>query len=81
MAEDVKRFREELRRAVRSFWASDSGAKVSTLLSEKAFKTGFADEMKTIMERVRSEIRSAASKANLSEEYTRVWGKEKPKRE
>jgi hypothetical protein len=73
--EEVRTFREELSRVIRTFWDSPTGRRLAGELSKMAIRTGFADDMKKIMRGVKGQIADAAARANLSGNYKRVWGK------
>jgi len=67
--------RDELSRAVLSFWNSPAGRAVKKALSRYAHSSGFAGSMEDIMSNVKAQIEAAARQADLKTGYKSAWAK------
>jgi hypothetical protein len=68
--------RAKLKRAIREFWASPEGEKLSRALSAMAHVSGYAARVKAIMKNVADDLERAAEETEVGEYYKYAWGKE-----
>jgi len=71
----ISQARDELSRAVLSFWNSPAGRAVRKALSRYANASGFAGSMEDIMASVKPQIEAAARQADLKGGYKAAWAK------
>jgi len=72
---EAQRARAELSKAVRGFWDSPTGQKMRQLMSQIAHDTGYADEVKNIMQGVAADLKRVAEATNYGEALRWLWGK------
>lgn len=71
----AQKARQELARAIRSFWESPEGMQLREALSEAAYMTGYAQEVQAIMESIAPQLKDAAKRTGIAQAYRSVWGK------
>ncbi len=68
--------RARLKKAIREFWASPEGEKLSRALSVMAHLSGYADGVEKIMSQVSDQLKQLAKDTEVGEYYKLAWGKE-----
>jgi len=68
------KLRSELSRSVRAAWATPEATIVKDTLTEAAYKSGFADGMRNLMNTIADQIRALAERT-IKDAYREVWAK------
>ena len=72
---EAQRARAELSKAVRGFWDSPTGQKMRMIMSQIAHESGYADEVRNIMQGVANDLRRVAQATNYGDLLKWLWGK------